>query len=714
MSHRPDSGRRRQLVLPVIALTVLAAMAFAAARAPGVEALACPPYCPTPIITPSWHLHMCDKSYEEQQGDNHCMNGPGVTEFPAGTDRVYAIYCHKLSDTVAVQIKDSGGGLQYVNHPDGVTYTGEGCESLLWWPRYGIPAAGSPYFTSASWPEGPFTGVGAGIEWFIGLFVAFDQEIYYGNHAEALITARDPAADLNPTAVDTITVRVTSTSDPVGIELTLSQDTPGFPVFKLERALRFSQMASNQAQGVIQVANRDTVTVSYCPRACKQPYTDTATWYLFEVTITPTPLPTWPGPPPTLTPTPPPDLDVEYITLRPAPADVGYVPEVSTNKERPNHLGYPSVFSGMWTRGTNKHYGMVQFDLSPVPEGARIMDARLEMVGRESRFAKGGSWQVALLDPAIDPLWRSATFDVVHDTPVVGAIGPPLTDVDLAVGRANGVGFSPDQLALLGSRLVTTRRASFRIDGPDRDENNLFAWHSGVDVFGRDPEPPDPALGPALHLAYSLPGEPGEPTPTWEPGVPTAIRTATGTLEPSPTLTGTASPSPTARADVPTRTVAAPPGTATSGRQLCVLAFDDRDGDTMRDVGERLLPGVTIQLTHRRSGAFVSRTTDGANVPDYCWDGLTDGGYDLTVTALPGGYEASGASERRTTVPLAVSPALFEFGARQRTTPTSRPTASPTPSPGATEVGPATATPPRAFRHSILFPMVLRERVGRR
>lgn len=530
------------VALAEVGLIAMVALAHAAARAPGAGAQACPPYCPTPIITPSWHLHMCDQSYEAQLEDNHCMVGPGITEFASGTDRVHVIYCHQFEDTVVLQIRDSGGGLQFVNHPDGVTYEGNRCDSEVWWPRFGIPSGGSPYITSVHWPEGPFSGIGAGIEWYIGLFVAFDQEDYYGNDAEALITARDPAANLNPTVRDTITVHVASTSDPAGIRLELREELPSFPLFKLPGSLRFSQLVSDEAQAVIQVADHDTITVTYCPRDCRAPYVDSATWYQRHATITPTPLPTWPGPPPTLTPTPPPELDVDYVVLRPAPADVGYVPQVSTHKDRPNHLGYPSIYAGTWTRGTNRHYGMAQFDLSPIPAGASILDARLEMVGRESRFVKPGAWSIKLLGEAIDSVWRGATFESVDDAPVVADVGLMLTAADVAVGRVNTLGFDQHALDVLNARLSTTRRLSLRVDGPGSEENNLFAWQSGVDVYRRDREPPDPMLGPQLHLAYSLADTPDEPTPTRAVGGPTESPTrSTPSAVPSASPTATAS-----------------------------------------------------------------------------------------------------------------------------------------------------------------------------
>ncbi len=800
---RPER-RPGWLALAMLAAMVLAALALAGLAAPlPATAQACPPYCETPIVTPAWHLHMCDESYQEQLDDNHCMRGPGMVEFPSGTDKVHVIYCHKYADTVVVQIKDSGGGLQWVNHPDGETYTGDGCESLVFSHRNGIPSAGSPYYTSAYWPEGPFNGVGAGIEWFIGLFVAFDQDVYYGQGAEAYLTARDPAANEDPTQRDTLTVRVTSDSDPMGIDVVLREEALGFPLFKSERPVRFSTVASNPAQGVLKVNNRDTLTVSYCPRNCGSPYTDTAQWYQLNATITPTSLPTWSGPAPTATHTPEPGRRVEYLTLRPAPADVGYCPQISTNKGRPNHLGYPSLYTGMWTRGTNSHFGMLQFDLSALPEDAFIIDARLELVGRESKFTKPGSWAVKLLDRTMDAGWRDATYEDLRTTTVLAQIGPTLTDADVAVGRRNSFGFLHDQLAWLNDRLATTGKVSFRTDGPGGDENNLFAWHTGVDIYNREPEPPDPALGPALYLAYEVgplptatgsgagtasatpppsaspltsatPGGPASSTPTSAtpgPGTPSStprfptivVPTPTATMAPgsatattapgsatattmpgsatstaevpstaAPTATmggpatstpGPGTPSATSMSpatavaylhgrarhavgDIPAAPPETPPATALPAstpsatatgpavqRQVCVVAFDDRNGNGGREPEERFLAGVTVRLTHVRSGAFISRLTDGANDPDYCWNGLIDGDYSLATVTLPDGYHHTGAAEHRFTVPFPGLPARYSFGARLGPPPSPTPVASNTPAPTATRAPTGTATP---------------------
>lgn len=806
---------------------------------PHAGAQACPPYCGTPVITPAWHLHMCDETYQAQLDDNHCMHGPGVTEFPAGTDTVHIIYCHQFEDLVRVFVKDSGGGRQFVNHPDGIVYSGQGCETITFEKPNGIPPGGSPYFTSAVWPEGPFSGIGAGIEWYVGLYVAFDADVYYGAAAQADITARDPAANLDASKIDRITVQVSSDADPDGIPVDLVEEAAAFPLFRAERRVRFSTEASNAAQGILKVADRSTVTVRYCPRDCKTPYLDTAEWLAGNATVTPTSLPTYAGPPPTVTPTPPPAQAVDTVTLRPAPADVGYVPKVSAQRDRKNHLGYASIYAGMWGRGDNPHYGMIQFDLADIPSEANLLDARLELVGQTNEFLKTGAWRVVLLGDAIDAGWRDATFDTLSRAPFAAQIGPTLSEIDLLPGRTNAFGFDPAQLPLLEARVDGTGRASFRVEGPLPDANNLAAWHSGVDVYNREPVPPDPATGPSLIVRYAI-GLAASPTPTAPPSstpsptpsgaapppTPTAgagpSTTATAPATPAATPSATLSRTPTTAATVPppaatatavagatatesaagtavaaTRTAApaataeaatatagwvatltAAPGvtasagpgaTATSlaltaaaatpnatpssppapdptatgaatpdpqpatpsptpvatvtpsgpptptrdpatftGRQVCVVAFDDRDGDGRRGGSERFLAGATVRLTHPLSGVFITWTTDGANDPDHCWSGLADGAYRIEIVELPRGLTPSGPQRHDLAVPLPDASTTFAFGARAPTTPTvtpspPRPTAtlrpvptrSPTPAPTASPTPEPTVDGPR-------------------
>jgi hypothetical protein len=123
------------------------------------------------------------------------------------------------------------------------------------------------------------------------------------------------------------------------------------------------------------------------------------------------------------------------------------------------------------------------------------------------------------------------------------------------------------------------------------------------------------------------------------------------------------------------------------------LAFEDLDGDGRRGLRELLLAGVTVKLTHLRSGVFTSWTTDGTNDPDYCWAALTDGDYSLAVSLLPVGLVVSGPREHRFTVPFPGDPAHYEFGARRPDLPTPTPEASATPAATSTPTAPPTETP---------------------
>ena len=166
---RAEPGALRQLgALASFGVGMLLLMALALPGQAGDQAYAqaCPPYCETPVITPAWHLHMCDEPYQEQLDDNHCMirSGPRRDRVPIRnrsccTSSIATICRKRSGNIVKVQVKDSGGGLQYINHPDGITYVGgmDARHSSSRSARGSLPAA-SPYYTSAEWPEGPFSG----------------------------------------------------------------------------------------------------------------------------------------------------------------------------------------------------------------------------------------------------------------------------------------------------------------------------------------------------------------------------------------------------------------------------------------------------------------------------------------------------------------------------------------------------------------------------
>lgn len=83
---------------------------------------------------------------------------------------------------------------------------------------------------------------------------------------------------------------------------------------------------------------------------------------------------------------------------------------------------------------------------------------------------------------------------------------------------------------------------------------------------------------------------------------------------------------------------------ASDGASICVLAFHDRNGDTVRDpANEELLPNVEFTLA-TASGVSAQYTSDGVSEP-YCFTGLAPGSYRV-IQEAPAGYEATGLPEQ--------------------------------------------------------------------
>jgi len=156
---------------------------------------------------------------------------------------------------------------------------------------------------------------------------------------------------------------------------------------------------------------------------------------------------------------------------------------VRSNNTPGNYLGDANLYTGADERRTPPaiFHGVTQFDLSPIPRGARILSAELELRGRDGLYlspAAGGTWQVQLLGSTVDQDWRGLGYWHIHHAPVVTTLTPGLHDDDLAEGRTNVLTFDATALRALEDRLKTTGRASFRLDGSAarRRVRHIFAW----------------------------------------------------------------------------------------------------------------------------------------------------------------------------------------------------------------------------------------------
>jgi hypothetical protein len=102
-----------------------------------------------------------------------------------------------------------------------------------------------------------------------------------------------------------------------------------------------------------------------------------------------------------------------------------------------------------------------------------------------------------------------------------------------------------------------------------------------------------------------------------------------------PQVTFTPGPSPTPTAFLPTPT--APPGTAS----LCVLLFNDENGDSVRQENEPVIPDGAISINNRTGSVSLTGKTVPGSDP-LCFDKVPVGEYNVTV-AIPEGYNPTTA-----------------------------------------------------------------------
>ena len=101
----------------------------------------------------------------------------------------------------------------------------------------------------------------------------------------------------------------------------------------------------------------------------------------------------------------------------------------------------------------------------------------------------------------------------------------------------------------------------------------------------------------------------------------------------------TPTPGPTPTPTEPLPTFTPQPGFGT----LCIILFDDRDGDSIRQEIEESIPNGAISLADR-SGAVSESTTTGSGLDYQCFEDLPEGDYMISV-AIPEGYNPTTESD---------------------------------------------------------------------
>jgi hypothetical protein len=144
-----------------------------------------------------------------------------------------------------------------------------------------------------------------------------------------------------------------------------------------------------------------------------------------------------------------------------------------------------------------------------------------------------------------------------------------------------------------------------------------------------------------VSINLTAPTQPGDYQGTWQPrtndGVAMenlVVKIRVSADAPPPVAAVTATP----QGQQPAQPTAAPTAVPTTG-QICVQAYNDRNGDGQQAADESLLAGVVFTLSDA-NGPKDSYTTDGVSEP-YCFKDLQPGSYQLGAKP-PTNYSASG------------------------------------------------------------------------
>jgi LysM repeat protein len=97
-----------------------------------------------------------------------------------------------------------------------------------------------------------------------------------------------------------------------------------------------------------------------------------------------------------------------------------------------------------------------------------------------------------------------------------------------------------------------------------------------------------------------------------------------------PEVVTTPGPSPTPTPLLPTPT--AKPGSG----NLCILLFNDRNGDSIRQEEEPSIPDGEVSVSDRSGSVSLTTTTEGGTDP-YCFNTVPEGDYNISV-AVPAGF----------------------------------------------------------------------------
>ncbi|MGL6259302.1 M14 family zinc carboxypeptidase [Vibrio sp. WXL210] len=186
------------------------------------------------------------------------------------------------------------------------------------------------------------------------------------------------------------------------------------------------------------------------------------------------------------------------FTLFPQPEKIGYVGELTKNNSE--HFGHNSLFIGVnKTKGVC--YGVIDYDLSRLPEDATISQAEFSLYPMNRVGAKienYGEWSVSILDP--EQITDISDFNQIHNATPVQTLGDTIDSDQLTQGI-----WKIWQCTAMERRLIEEQlkrgRLLLRIQGPDQlplgNDSQMMQFDIGYGRFGGGIH-----YRPSLYLIY--------------------------------------------------------------------------------------------------------------------------------------------------------------------------------------------------------------------
>lgn len=151
-------------------------------------------------------------------------------------------------------------------------------------------------------------------------------------------------------------------------------------------------------------------------------------------------------------------------TIFPTRYNIGYVAEKSPEANR-GHFGVNALKVGI-NGSQGICYGVMEFDLSSVPENAKIISSHISLYPRNrvsAKIEKYGEWSISLLDS--ETIADIKDFDQVHQAKVIQAMGKSIPSEQLTQGIWSHWHLNGEEKKILEQALAK-QKAIFKIKGP--------------------------------------------------------------------------------------------------------------------------------------------------------------------------------------------------------------------------------------------------------